>query len=307
VGHEHGDDAGVYRLTDELALILTLDFFTPIVDDPFLFGQVAATNALSDVYAMGGAPVCAMNIVCFPAKALAMEVLREILRGGQTKVQEAGAVLAGGHSIDDPELKYGLSVTGTVHPDRIWTNRGARPGDRLVLTKPLGTGLVSTALKRGKAAPADVEASTRSMITLNRTAAEALAGCEVHACTDVTGFGLLGHACEMIEGREVGFILGAGQVPLLPGALDCARAGLCPGGLRRNRDFRAPLVEVEPSVASALVDVLYDPQTSGGLLAAVPAHQAQLAVERLEAAGAPAAAVIGEVTAEPAGRIRVTP
>lgn len=305
VGHEHADDAGVYRLTDELALIQTLDFFTPIVDDPYLFGQIAAANALSDVYAMGGRPLCAMNIVCFPAKQMAIEVLREILRGGLSKVQEAGAALAGGHSVDDPEIKFGLSVSGVVHPKQIWTNRGGQPGDRLILTKPLGTGVISTALKRGKASAGALERSVQVMSTLNRGAADVLRQYEVHACTDVTGFGLLGHACEMIDGAEVGLALNALRAPLLDSALDYATAGLTPGGLARNRAHRESQVDADAGVDSALLALLHDPQTSGGLLAAVPAAEADAAVQALKAAGTPAAAVIGEVTADNPGRVRV--
>jgi len=292
-------------LTDERALIQTLDFFTPIVDDPYAFGQIAAANALSDVYAMGGRPICAMNIVCFPAKQMAMDVLREILRGGLDKVQQAGAALAGGHSVDDPELKFGLSVTGVVHPEQIWTNQGGRPGDHLILTKPLGTGVISTALKRGKASTAALERSVQIMTTLNGGAAEALRSQTVHACTDVTGFGLLGHACEMVEDAQVGFTLDASRVPLLDDALDYAAAGLTPGGLARNRAYREPLVDLDAGVDPALLALMFDPQTSGGLLAAVPAGEADAAVEALEAAGAPAAAVIGEVTGDNPGRVRV--
>ena len=281
-----------------------MDFFTPIVDDPYLFGQIAAANALSDVYAMGGRPICAMNIVCFPARQMAMEVLREILRGGLNKVQEAGAALAGGHSIDDPELKYGLSVSGIVHPRQIWTNCGARAGDRLVLTKPLGTGVISTALKRGKASTEALKRSVEAMSTLNRGAADVLRQHEVHACTDVTGFGLFGHACEMVDGAEVGLALHARRVPLLHGALDYAAAGLTPGGLTRNRAHRESQVEAD-GVDPALLTLLYDPQTSGGLLAAVPEAEADAVVQALEAAGGLAAAVIGEVTTDDPGRVRV--
>jgi selenide,water dikinase len=305
VGLERADDAGVYQLTDDLALIQTVDFFTPIVDEPLLFGQIAAANALSDVYAMGGQPICAMNIVAFPIKTLDIGVLREVLRGGLEKVREAGAVLVGGHSIDDPELKYGLSVAGTVHPDRIWTNLGARPGDRLILTKPLGTGVVSSALKRGKASAAAVEQIVASMVALNRRAAEILAEqAEVHACTDVTGFGLLGHACEMVQDSEVGLVLASDQVPLFPEALGYVAQGLKPGGLGRNREYRSPMVEVDAGVPPERVDLLYDPQTSGGLLAAVPADQAPAVVARMQAEGIAAAAVVGEVCDQP-GRVSV--
>jgi selenide, water dikinase len=304
VGLGRPDDAGVYQLTEELALVQTVDFFTPIVDDPYLFGQVAVANALSDVYAMGGTPVCAMNIVCFPIKTMDIAVLREVLRGGLTKLREAEVALVGGHSVDDPEIKYGLSVTGTIHPRRVLTKGGARAGDRLLLTKPLGTGIVQTAHKRGRASEAAVEQVTASMTTLNRVAAELIRAADVHACTDVTGFGLLGHAAEMIEGDAVGLAFDAGAVPLFPEALAYAEAGLTPGGLQRNHDHRASMIDVAPSVSRPLLDLLYDPQTSGGLLAAVPAEQAAALLQRLRGAGV-AAAIVGEVVATPAGRIVV--
>ena len=305
VGPESADDAGVYRLTEDLALIQTLDFFTPIVDDPFLFGAIAAANALSDVYAMGGRPICAMNIVTFPVKALDIDVLREVMQGGLSKLREAGIPLAGGHSVDDTELKYGLSVTGTVHPDRVWTNRGALAGDRLVLTKPVGTGVVSTALKRGKASDQAMEAATRSMALLNRRAAELLEESgEVHACTDVTGFGLLGHLTEMVQDSPVGATIDANCVPLLPEALAYARQGLTPGGLERNRRHHAPLIDARPSVSPALVSLLHDPQTSGGLLAAVPETRARPLAQRMVEEGLEAA-VVGEISERHPGRIEL--
>jgi selenide,water dikinase len=306
VGLDKGDDAGVYRLSDELALIQTVDFFTPIVDDPYLFGQVAAANALSDVYAMGGRPVTAMNIVCFPSKTLEIGVLHEVLRGGIDKLKEAGALLVGGHSIDDPELKYGLSVTGVVHPERLWTNQGARVGDRLILTKPLGTGIVSTAHKQGRAEAAFVERMIVGMVALNQRACEVMQEHgHLHACTDVTGFGLIGHLCEMVEGSRVGIAIESSQVPLLPGALQYSQLGLLPGGLRRNKDFRSPLVQPDPAVAGAMLDLLYDPQTSGGLLAAVPAREAPGLVQRMRGAGLDGTTIIGEVVEHPAGQIVV--
>jgi selenide,water dikinase len=306
VGLEKADDAGVYQLSDELALVQTVDFFSPIVDDPYLFGQVAAANALSDVYAMGGQPLCAMNIVCFPSKTMDIGVLREVLRGGLDKLHEAGAALAGGHSVDDAELKYGLSVTGTVHPRRFWQKRGARAGDRLLLTKALGTGVIASAIKRGQASLESVEAAARSMTALNRRAMELLLEGEVHACTDVTGFGLLGHACEMLEpsSSSVGFRIASGAVPVLPGALEYLARGLKPGGLRRNREYRAAQVRFEPSVSEEVAELLFDPQTSGGLLAAVPEQRAQELLERCRSEGM-AAALIGEVVAVPAGLIVV--
>lgn len=287
-------------------MIQTVDFFTPIVDDPFVFGQIAAANALSDVYAMGGRPVCALNIVAFPIKTLPMEVLHDVLRGGLSKLREAEAVLAGGHSIEDDELKYGMSVSGLVHPQRIWTNRGARPGDRLVLTKPVGTGVVATALKRGRAAAGEVEAIVESMRALNRTACEALleSGAEVHACTDVTGFGLVGHAHEMLEGSDLGLTLRADSVPLFEGALEHAAQGAIPGGLRRNMKHHADVVTADRGVEPALLDLLHDPQTSGGLLVALPVDDAKRAVESMHERGIEAAEV-GELTAGTPGRILV--
>lgn len=306
VGLESADDAGVLRLTDELALIQTLDFFTPIVDDPFVFGQIAAANALSDVYAMGGRPISAMNIVAFPVQTLPIEVLHEVLRGGLDKLHEAGVPLVGGHSIDDSELKYGLSVSGLVHPERIWTNQGARPGDRLVLTKPVGTGVVSTALKRGKATDRAVAQIVRSMTTLNRAASMLLLdrGVEVHACTDVTGFGLVGHAREMIQDSGVGLTLHAGQVELFDGAPGFARDGLVPGGLRRNREHYLPWVDVGDAVDPALVDLLHDPQTSGGLLVALPEVAAEGLAQSLGELGI-SARVVGALGTAAPGRIRI--
>ena len=295
----------MYKLRDDLAIIHTVDFFTPIVDDPYTFGRIAAANALSDVYAMGGTPLAAMNIVCFPSRQMDISVLRDVLRGGLDTLREAGTVLAGGHTVSDPELKYGLAVTGTVHPDRVLTNRGARAGDALVLTKPLGTGIVNTALKGGLASPAAVDRVTRSMTTLNRRAAELLEGSAVHACTDVTGFGLIGHAAGMIVESDVGLVIRAAAVPLFPEALEYGRMGLVPGGLHRNRAFREALVTVEPPVPGDLVNVLYDPQTSGGLLIAVPADQAGDLVARMRAGGVPDATVVADVVAEHAGRIVV--
>jgi selenide,water dikinase len=260
-----------------------VDFFTPIVDDPFTFGQIAAANALSDVYAMGGTPICAMNIVCFPSCSMEIAILREILRGGLEKLREAETVLAGGHSVEDNELKYGLAVTGRIHPERVLTNQGARPGDRLILTKPLGTGVINTAVKAELAA----------------------AGAVVHACTDVTGFGLIGHAAEMIDGTATGLVIDARAVPLLPEAESYAGMGLLPGGLHRNREYRRSMVTIDPAVGGTRADLLFDPQTSGGLLIALPAPAATALLARLHEAGIPEAALIGEVTAEEPGRIRV--
>ena len=304
VGLDHADDAGVYRITDDIALVQTVDFFTPIVDDPYTFGQIAVANALSDVYAMGGKPLTAMNLVAFPIKKLGVEVLREILRGGLDKLKEAEVTLVGGHSIDDKEPKYGIAVTGVVHPDKITANQGAQAGDVLLLTKPVGTGVVNTALKRKKASTLAVEQVVAAMSTLNRAAAQALSdGGPVHACTDVTGFGLVGHALEMVEGSGVGIELELARVPLFTGALEYATAGLKPGGLQRNREYREALTDIAPGLAPALVDLMFDPQTSGGLLAALPADAADTALELLARAGVGDAARVGRVTDDIPGRV----
>jgi selenide,water dikinase len=304
-GMERAEDAGVYKLTEELAIIQTLDFFTPIVDDPYAFGQIAAANALSDVYAMGGKPLTAMNIVCFPQKKMAISVLREILAGGLEKMHEAGVMLVGGHSVEDDELKYGLSVTGTIHPAEVVLNNGARAGDRLVLTKPLGTGIISTAIKGDMADEGAVARIVESMSTLNRKASELMQVEGVNACTDVTGFGLLGHAAEMVEGTSVGMVIDSAAVPFFPEARELAEMGMIPGGLHRNRDFRKNMVDIASSVPQYLTDILFDPQTSGGLLIAVPQSKASRLLERLHAGGVAEAVIIGEVVAEPRGRISV--
>jgi selenide,water dikinase len=305
VGRETSDDAGVIRVRDDLALIQTLDFFTPIVDDPLTFGRIAAVNALSDVYAMGGTPLTAMNIVCFPRGDMPLDVLEQVLRGGIEKVHEAGALLVGGHSIEDPELKYGLSVTGTVHPDRVVTNAGARPGDVLVLTKPIGTGVLSTALKGGTISP-DAEAeAVRWMTTLNRDASEAMQEVGVHACTDVTGFGLLGHALEMAVASGRSLEVRSADVPLIPTALELARAGMIPGGTFRNRQYCEKAVTVDPGVDSLVVDLLSDAQTAGGLLVCVATDRVDALVQALDARRVPHALVGGVVEGE-AGTIRVS-
>lgn len=305
-GIEGYEDAGVYRLNDELAIIQTLDFFTPIVDDPYTFGQIAAANALSDVYAMGGKPLTAMNITCFPVKTLSIDILHQILLGGLDKLNEAGVTLVGGHSVDDPELKYGLSVTGVVHPEKVVLNRGARPGDKLILTKALGTGIVSTAVKGEEASNELANLSVASMTTLNRRAAEAMIEVGgVHACTDVTGFGLLGHACEMIDGSNVGLRIHASSVRFFRGLRDLVEMGFLPGGLYRNKTFRMPMVEVSPECPEWLLDILFDPQTSGGLLIALPDPKASVLLKKMHAAGISEAAVIGEIIREPKGRILV--
>jgi selenide,water dikinase len=306
VGPETRDDAAVYRLTDGLGLVLTLDFFTPIVDDPYAFGQIAAANSLSDVYAMGGRPIAMLSIVGFPRDKLPMDVLGEMLRGGAEKAREAGVSVVGGHSIDDAEPKIGYAVVGLVHPGRIWRNVGARPGDALVLTKPLGTGIISTAIKQARAPDRAVAAAIRSMATLNRSAAEAAAKATVHAVTDVTGFGLLGHLQEMSQGGKVRARLHAGRIPLLPDVPALAEAGLIPGGTRRNLHAVAGTVRWDPGIPETLRFVIGDAQTSGGLLVATPDGAALL--KALAAAGVEGAAEIGEIVGEdPEGTIEVTP
>jgi selenide,water dikinase len=289
VGFDTNDDAGVYRLSDELALVQTVDFFTPIVDDPFTFGAIAAANSLSDVYAMGGAPVSALSVTAFPGSGKP-ETLQAILRGGFEKMREAGCAVVGGHSVNDPEIKFGYAVTGTIHPARIKTNGGARAGDALVFTKAIGTGVIGTALKRGIASEAAVNAATESMLKLNRDACREMLRFDVHACTDITGFGLLGHAREMAVASGTTLAIESAAVPLLPGALEAARAGAIPGGLKNNRDFASCAVEILGNIDAALLDLLYDPQTSGGLLISLPESDAAA----LEAA-IPGARRIGSV------------
>ncbi len=305
VGFDKADDAGVYKLTDELALIQTVDFFTPIVDDPYLFGQIAAANALSDVYAMGGRPVCAMNIAGFPIEKMDISILREILKGGLDKLREAKVTLAGGHTVEDPELKYGLSVTGLVHPDKVLTNQGARAGDALLLTKRLGTGIVNTAIKGELASPEAIDSVVASMAALNDAAAEALAGFDVSACTDITGFGLLGHLAEMVMGAPVGVRLRAGAMPIFPEAVEYASMGLLPAGLHRNREFLSGRVTIAADVPEERTDLLFDPQTSGGLLVAIAGNEAAALVDRMRAVGVKDAVIVGEVVPEDAGRIQV--
>ncbi|MBC7927664.1 MAG: selenide, water dikinase SelD [Bryobacteraceae bacterium] len=268
VGYETSDDAGVYRLSAECALVQTVDFFTPIVDDPYTFGAIAAANALSDVYAMGGTPITALSICAWPAKE-SIEDLQAIFRGGADKIHEAGCVVLGGHSINDEEIKFGYSVTGTVHPERVLTNAGARPGDVLVLTKPIGTGVIATALKRGLAGDEHVQASIASMLRLNRGSAEAIADLDVKGCTDVTGFGLLGHARELAVASDVTLEISALAIQFLPGALEYAQAGAIPGGQRNNEEFVRESVSVDSEIAAELLALMYDPQTSGGLLIAI--------------------------------------
>ena len=322
VGFDHADDAGVYRLGPNTALVQTVDFFTPIVDDPYTFGQIAATNSLSDVYAMGGRPLTSLALVCFPEKG-DLPVLERILAGGLSKMIEAGCTIIGGHSIRDDETKFGYSVTGLIDPSKVLTNGGAKPGDRLLLTKPLGTGVISTAIKKQAAKPSWIEAAVASMTTLNKTAAEiitsgpqpshvgtaalgrpaerssASVAWSVHSLTDVTGFGLIGHARELALASKVSLHLHANRIPLLEGALECVRAGYVPGGLKANREFAECVVEYEDGISDDLKTILFDPQTAGGLLISVAAEHAGNLNTALYAAGVPAVD-IGEVL--PAGK-----
>jgi selenide,water dikinase len=293
VGTGTSDDAGVFRIAPDLALVQTVDFFPPIVDDAFAFGAVAAANALSDVYAMGGEPRTALNIACFPQSGVPHAVLRNILRGALAKATEAGVFVLGGHTVADEEIKFGMAVTGFIHPDRILRNVGARAGDALVLTKPLGTGIVVTAAKRGAGTPAEHAAALASMTTLNAGASRVLRDFPVHACTDVTGFGLMGHGYEMAHGSGVRLLLHAAELPLLPGARALAGAGMT-GGCRRNRDWLADKVEVAETLPADLVEVAFDPQTSGGLLAAVAGAEASRVIDALASAGVPSS-VVGAV------------
>ena len=346
VGFDHADDAGVYLLTPETALVQTVDFFTPIVDDPYTFGQIAATNSLSDVYAMGGRPLTSLALVCFPEKG-DLEILERILAGGLSKMTEAGCTVVGGHSIRDEETKFGYSVTGVIHPKRVLANQGAQPGDRLLFTKGLGTGVISTAIKKGVARQEWIDAAVQSMTTLNKAAAEVIAGetvggrsslvvrealpdsapaspranderrtandqrptpndaFSVHALTDITGFGLIGHAREMALASNVSLVLHSGKVPLLEGALDCVRAGHIPGGLKANREFAECAVEYESGISEDVKTILFDPQTAGGLLISVAAADSALLTRALFAAGVPAVE-IGEVLLRTQPLIRVT-
>lgn len=279
LGFETSDDAGVYKLSEECALVQTVDFFTPIVDDPYTFGAIAAANSLSDVYAMGGVAISALSILCYPGEG-DMEVLREILRGGAEKMIEAGCALLGGHSVADEEIKFGYAVTGTVHPERYRANAHAKAGDVLVLTKPLGTGVISTALKRGQAEEAWVAAATESMLRLNREAAVAMQAVEAHGCTDITGFGMLGHGREMALASGVTLKIEAKLIPALPGAREAIAAGAIPGGLKRNRSFVAEDLRVEAEVEEADLALLCDPQTSGGLLVSLPEGEAAEFLQR---------------------------
>jgi selenide, water dikinase len=303
VGFDHADDAGVYLINAETALVQTVDFFTPIVDDPYIFGQIAATNALSDVYAMGGKPLTALALVCFPEKA-DIAILEGILAGGLSKMIEAGCTVVGGHSIRDEETKFGYSVTGVVHPKRVLANQGAQAGDRLLFTKALGTGVISTAIKKGVAKQEWIDAAVKSMTTLNKAAAEVISSYQasatshelkpVHALTDVTGFGLIGHAREMALASQVGLIIKSAKIRVLEGALECIRAGHIPGGLKANREFAECVVGYADNVPEEIRALLFDPQTAGGLLISVAAPEAVALAEALQKAGVPGVE-IGEV------------
>ncbi len=305
MGLNEPDDAGVYQITDEIALIQTVDFFTPIVDDPYWFGQIAVANALSDVYAMGGRPVTAMNLVAFPLKEMELNVLRKILEGGLEKLKEAGVSLVGGHSVEDKELKYGLSVTGLIHPKKILTKKGFQVGDRLILTKPLGTGIINTAIKAGMASPEIIERVTKMMASLNRDAAEVMKRYSVHACTDVTGFGLLGHLSEMVVESGLGMRVFASSVPIYPEARDYAAMGLVPAGTHNNRIFREAFVDFDDGVDPITQDILFDAQTSGGLVIAVDAKDADALLTSLHEKGMSESTVIGEITSAPPDKISV--
>lgn len=296
-GFGHAEDAGVYQLSEDLALIQTVDFFTPIVDDPFDFGQIAAANSLSDVYAMGGTPISALNIVAFPIRCLGIEVLEQILQGGATALAEAGIPLIGGHSIEDEEVKYGLSVAGLIHPQKIIRNNTLKPGDKLVLTKPIGTGVIATALKAEMANSEHVQAMIRSMKSLNELPARIMQDYEVHACTDITGFGLLGHIREMVDGSGCTIRIYSQSIPFIEGAPDYARLGLVPGGAYRNREFVQNYLTGYESIAQEIQDLLVDPQTSGGLLISLPAASSGQFLEALLNTYPLPSAIIGEVIA----------
>jgi len=297
VGFDHADDAGVYQIAPDQALVQTVDFFTPVVDDPYVFGQIAATNALSDVYAMGGRPITSLALVCFPEKA-DLEILERILAGGLSKMIEAGCTVIGGHSIRDEETKFGYAVTGLINPKKVLANDGARPGDALVFTKALGTGVISTAIKKGEAQPEWIDAAVESMTTLNKPAADVIQQGEfrIRSMTDVTGFGLIGHAREMALASDVSFSLQAGSIPVLPGALECIRAGYIPGGLNNNRDFAECVVGYADGVPQDVRSLLFDPQTAGGLLISVASEDSTRLTQSLNQAKVRAVHV-GEVVA----------
>lgn len=306
VGIETADDAGVYKITPDLALVQTLDFITPIVDDPYVFGQIAATNSVSDVYAMGGRPVTVMNILCFPINKIDSEALGLILKGGQDKATEAGAVLLGGHTVDDEQLKYGMSVTGLIHPEKVLRNASAKLEDILILTKPLGTGIISTAIKKRKASSEAEEVICRSMTQLNNIAAEEMQNFGAHGCTDITGFGLMGHGWEMARGSRLGLKISASQIPIFEEALPLAKKGMLTRGDKTNREYVQGNYTIDESVSKEMIHVLFDPQTSGGLLISIPPDKAEAFLKKLWERGVTAAKIIGEVIDE-AGQMIVTP
>lgn len=305
IGLERADDAGVYQISEDLALIQTVDFFTPVVDDPYAFGQIAAANALSDVYAMGGTPKTAMNLVAFPAKDMDMSILRQIIQGGLDKLKEAEVVLIGGHSIADQEIKYGLSVTGVIHPSRILAKKSLRPGDRLVLTKPLGTGIINTAIKAGMASQEVTNKATCLMASLNRDAAQIINDFDIGGCTDITGFGLLGHLAEMVCESGLSASINAQKVPVIPEALTFATMGLIPAGAYHNKEYGNDMVAFAKSVSRERQDILFDPQTSGGLLVSVAKEQAAGLVAAFQNGGVIEAQIIGDVIYDPIEHITV--
>jgi len=307
VGTNTADDAAVYRISDDLAIVQTVDYFTPVVDDPYTFGMITAANSLSDIYAMGAKPLFALNIVGFPAKKLPLETLAEILKGGAAKAVEAGVSVIGGHTIDDNEPKYGMSVTAVIDPKKVITNAGARAGDVLVLTKPLGIGIITTAIKKGLVREDTIDKAVEVMSTLNKAAAEVMIDIGVNACTDITGFGFLGHLHEMLKGSGAGARISLQNVPVLPEAWELIAQGIAPGGTYRNLEYLRDDVMWDTGISQEGKLVLADAQTSGGLLMAVPAEKARQLVDALTRAKVPVVAVVGEVIADPEARINVIP
>ncbi|MBI2472815.1 MAG: selenide, water dikinase SelD [Planctomycetes bacterium] len=307
VGPKTFADAGIYKISDDMATVSTLDFFTPVVNNPYDYGQIAAANALSDVYAMGGKPLTAMNILCYPIKSLDKDIVVEILKGSADKVNEAGAVIIGGHTLQDSEIKYGLSVTGIIHPGRIVTNAEARPGDVLVLTKPLGTGLIISAIKAGKVLEEHINLATRSMVLLNKAASEAMLDVGVSACTDITGFGLMGHAYELAEASKVTLSFFAERIPVFDGCERYVKMGLMPGVSKLSKKYLKDAIRINPRVREELVDVLFDAQTSGGLLISIPKGKAEILCTKLKERGALTFDVVGEVHQREDVSIIVTP
>lgn len=307
VGPKTFADAGIYKISDDLATVSTLDFFTPVVNNPYDYGQIAAANALSDVYAMGGKPLTAMNILCYPLKSLDKDIVVEILKGSADKVNEAGAVIVGGHTLQDSEIKYGLSVTGIIHPDRIVTNAAAQAGDALVLTKPLGTGLIISALKADKVLEEHVNLATRSMALLNKTASEAMLEAGVSACTDITGFGLMGHAYELAEASKVTLSFFAGRIPIFDGCERYVRMGLIPGVSKLSKKYLKHAIRIDSGVREEVVDVMFDAQTSGGLLISIPKGNVETLCAKLREKGVVTVSVVGEVGERKNVSIVVTP